>query len=98
MTVANSSPSPILRGLLITAAARPTGRHHTKQIDDFYESLENEQPWISGELIPNTTHKMIMGLYESGRINKAKFGANKRRRRLRPQQEEISTRGYIGLL
>ncbi|NMA47471.1 MAG: hypothetical protein GX945_13005, partial [Lentisphaerae bacterium] len=55
------------------------GASHTKQIDDFYESLENgEQPWISGELILNTTHKMIMGLYESGRNNKVvKFSANK---------------------
>jgi predicted dehydrogenase len=47
------------------------GASHTKQIDDFYGALENgETPWINGELILNTTHKMIMGLYESGRNQK----------------------------
>lgn len=49
------------------------GASHTKQIDDFYQSLaDGEVPVINGELIYNTTHKMIMGLYESGKTKKVK--------------------------
>lgn len=44
------------------------GASHAKQIDDFYASLcEGETPEINGELILNTTHKMIMALYDSGK-------------------------------
>lgn len=47
------------------------GASHTKQIDDFYASLdEGEQPEISGDLIYGTTHKMIMALYKSGKTKK----------------------------
>ena len=47
------------------------GASHAKQIDRFYESIcEGEDPEISGELILNTTHRMIMGLYESGKKKK----------------------------
>ncbi len=47
------------------------GASHAKQIEDFYTALaEKRQPWINGELILQTTHKMIMGLYESGRTKK----------------------------
>ena len=47
------------------------GASHAKQIDDFYEALcDGEQPVLNGELILNTTHKMIMALYDSGRQGK----------------------------
>lgn len=50
------------------------GASHLKQIDDFYDALaEGREPEINGELILNTTHKMIMGLYESGKTNKTVF-------------------------
>lgn len=46
---------------------------HVTQITAFYEALAaGETPEINGELIYNTTHKMIMGLYESGRGGKVK--------------------------
>lgn len=49
------------------------GASHTKQITQFYEALEaGEVPEINGELIYNTTHKLIMGLYESGKTQKVK--------------------------
>ena len=47
------------------------GASHAKQIDDFYDALaEGEKPVLSGELILNTTHKLIMALYDSGKKNK----------------------------
>ncbi len=49
------------------------GASHSKQITDFYEALAaGETPVINGEFIYNTTHKMIMGLYESGKTGKVK--------------------------
>ncbi len=46
------------------------GTSHYKQITDFYNALQKgEQPWITGEEILDTAHKMVMGLYESGRKN-----------------------------
>ncbi len=47
------------------------GASHLKEITNFYNALlHGEQPWITGEEILDTAHKMIMGLYDSGRKNK----------------------------
>ena len=47
------------------------GTSHAKQVADFYAAIqEGRQPWINGELILQTTHKMIMGLYQSGKTGK----------------------------
>lgn len=49
------------------------GASHTKQITDFYDALsEGRQPEITGQLILETTHKLIMGLYESGKTHQVK--------------------------
>ncbi|NLZ63413.1 MAG: Gfo/Idh/MocA family oxidoreductase [Lentisphaerae bacterium] len=44
------------------------GASHLKQIDAFYDALSaGRQPEINGELILTTAHRMIMGLYQSGK-------------------------------
>jgi len=47
------------------------GNSHLKQIRNFYQSLaQGVQPDITGELVLNTAHRMIMALYKSGKTNK----------------------------
>ncbi|MBQ6470959.1 MAG: Gfo/Idh/MocA family oxidoreductase [Victivallales bacterium] len=47
------------------------GASHYKEITDFYEALASgEEPPITGEEILDTAHRLIMGLYDSGRKKK----------------------------
>ena len=49
------------------------GASHTKQITDFYDALsEGRQPEMTGQLLLETTHQLIMGLYESGKTHQVK--------------------------